>query len=341
MIDLAPSLNPVRPDAPEEIPIIDVGPAFRGEPDALERAGRELRYALENVGFYFIVNHGVPRALVERTFRAAERFHALPLEQKLALHFNQHSIGYLPIGGSTIRQSKLNAANKPNQYEGFFIKRDLPADHPDVLAGKPFRGLNQWPADLPGFCEDALAYCGAMEELTRHLLPLFATALELPRDWFREAFADPMFTMLMLHYPPQDVVAENEFGLAPHTDTSFMTLLAQNDTPGLSVRLPNGSWIDAPVIEGSFLVNGGDIMRRWVNERFLATPHRVINRSGRERYSIPFFIDCNYDWVMQTPPTCQSADNPPRYEPFRYVDYMTWSRNLNYADADAKGASKG
>ena len=92
--------------------------------------------------------------------------------------------------------------------------------------------------------------------------------------------------------PPHDAPAENEFGIAPHTDTSFMTLLAQNRIPGLSIRLPTGRWVDAPAIDGAFLVNGGDLLRRWTNDRFLATPHRVLNRSGQERYAIPFFFDC-------------------------------------------------
>ena len=332
----APNLNPIRPDALEEIPIIDIGPFLAGQPGALQEAGAAIRHAMEDIGFYFIINHGIEQALVDRTFEAAKRFHDLPLDEKMALHFDENSIGYMPLAGSTMRSSSLNANNKPNLYEGLFIKRDLPPDHPDVIAKRPFRGVNHWPSNLPGFREDALAYASAMEGLARRLLPLYAVALDLPHDWFDRAFSDPVFTLLLLHYPRQDVVEDNEFGFAPHTDTSFMTLLAQNELPGLSIRLPNGRWVDAPAVEGSFLVNGGDIMRRWVNERFLATPHQVINKSGRERYAIPYFIDCNYDWLMTCPDTCNSGDNPPRYEPFRYGDFMTWSRNLNYAKALAE-----
>jgi isopenicillin N synthase-like dioxygenase len=135
----------------------------------------------------------------------------------------------------------------------------------------------------------------------------------------------------MSHYPQQTVVADNEFGLAPHSDTSFMTMLAQNDIPGLSIRLPNGRWIDAPSMPGSILVNGGDLLRRWTNDRFLATPHRVINRSGQERYAIPFFMDCDYDYRMECLPSCCSEANPPKYPPITYPEYMTWFRDQNYA----------
>ena len=135
----------------------------------------------------------------------------------------------------------------------------------------------------------------------------------------------------MTHYPPQDPVADNEFGLAPHTDTSFMTLLAPNEVAGLSIRLPSGRWIDAPAIPGAFLVNGGDMLRRWTNDRFLATPHRVLNRSGAERFAIPFFFDCWAEHLMECLPTCASPENPSKYEPLTYVEYMTWFRKMNYA----------
>ena len=150
--------------------------------------------------------------------------------------------------------------------------------------------------NLPGFRDAVLAYQNAMEALGKSLLPLYAAALDLPPDWFDEAFAEPMFTLRLAHYPRQDVVEENVFGLAPHSDTSFMTLLAQNDTPGLSIRLPNGRWLDAPSLPSSILVNGGDLMRRWTNDRFLATPHRVINRSGQERYAMP----SHSSWIAAT-----------------------------------------
>ena len=341
MNDLAPSLNPIREDAVEEIPAIDLGPYLAGEPGSLERAGAALRHAFENVGFYFITNHGVPQTLIDATFDAARQFHAQELEAKLALKINQHNIGYLPMRGSVTRHSRINEGNKPNLNEAFFVKRDIAADHPDVLANLPFRGANQWPADLPGFRETVIAYQTAMEKLALSLLPLYAIALDLPPDHFTAAFTDPMYTLRMSHYPRVDVPEDNEFGLAPHSDTSFMTLLAQNRVPGLSIRLPNGKWIDAPPLEGSFLVNGGDMLRRWTNERFLATPHRVINRSGQERYAIPFFFDCNYRWVMECLPTCREPGLPPRYEPITYPDYMVWYRNLNYgAQAENRAKSR-
>ena len=335
---LAPSLPPIRANATEEIPVIDIGPMRRGEPGAAQQLGAQIRHVFENVGFYFVTGHGVPQSLIDDAFAAAKRFHDQPLDKKLEIRLNQFNIGYLPMRGGTTRHSALNANNKPNVNEAFFCARDLARDHPDVIAGKPYRTVNKWPRDLPGFRETCVAYTAALEKLALSLVPLYAIALDLPETYFDEAFARPMFKLRMSHYPPSDSSAENEFGLAPHTDTSFMTLLAPNKVAGLSIRAPSGRWIDAPVIEGAFLVNGGDMLRRWSNDRFLATPHRVINKSGAERYAIPFFFDCWAEHVMQCLPTCTGPGNPPKYEPTTYVEYMTWFRNMNYAGAAAKDA---
>jgi len=336
----APTLPPIREGAVDEIPVIDLGPYLAGEPGAREVAASALRHAFENIGFYFITNHGVPRTLINDAFDAARSFHALPLENKLQIKLNEYNIGYLPMRGGTTRHSQLNENNKPNVNEAFFMARELAADHPDVLAEKPFRTANKWPDDLPSFRETCLAYVDALEALALKLVPLYAIALDLPADHFDEAFAAPMYKLRMSHYPPQEIDRQNEFGLAPHTDTSFMTLLAPNDVPGLSVRGPSGTWIDVPVNDDAFLVNGGDMLRRWSNDRFLATPHRVVNRTGKERYAIPFFFDCGADVEMSCLPSCTGPENPPKYEPITYVEYMSWFRKMNYGSGRNDSAQR-
>lgn len=325
--------------AVDEIPVLDLGPLRAGEPGALERLGAELRRAFTEVGFYFVRNHGVPEELIDEVFEAARQFHAQPLEAKLAMRFNEHNMGYMPMRGSTTRMNALGTIYKPNANEAVFLKRELPEDHPDVVNGVRFRARNRWPENLPGFRETALRYMDAMEALGKSLLPIYATALGLPPDWFDEAFREPMYTLRLTHYPQQDpATAEEEWSLAPHVDTSFMTILAQNKVPGLSVCLPDGTWLDAPAPEGTFLINGGMLLRRWTNDRFLATPHRVSNRSGRERYAIPFFMDCSFNHVMEAIPTCVDADNPPRYPPTTYSEFMTTYQRINYGEALAEAA---
>jgi isopenicillin N synthase-like dioxygenase len=313
------------------IPVLDLAPLRAGTPGALEALGRELRHAFTEVGFYFVRNHGIAQSLLDATFAAAERFHAQPLDAKLAMRINEHNIGYMPLRGATTRVNAVGEVALPNANEAVFFKRDLPADHPDVVAGLRFRGVNQWPAGLPGFREQVLAACDAFEGLALSLLPVYARALDLAPGFFAPFFTQPMYTLRMSHYPQQEPTApENEYGIAPHLDTSFMTILAQNRIPGLSLRLTSGEWVDAPAPEGALLVNGGMMLRRWTDNRFLATPHRVINRSGRERYAIPFFFDADYRAVM-APVTADGG--PARMPPITYPDFMTGYQRANFHHA--------
>jgi isopenicillin N synthase-like dioxygenase len=300
---------------------------------ALEELAGQLCHALETIGFYFIKGHGVPQPLCNSAFGEAERFHAQPLDWKMSIKRNRDNVGYLPMTRAAAPDAKI----KPNLNEAFFVKRDLPADHPDVLAHKRFRGTNLWPADLPGFRETIVAYCNALEALAKKLVPIYAVALDLPADYFDKAFIEPQYTLRMSHYPFVDTIAPDEFGIAPHTDTSFMTLLAQNKVPGLSLRTREGRWIDAPALDGHFLVNGGDMLRRWTNDCFLATPHRAVNRSGQERYAIPFFVDCNVDWPIECPTTCVDAERPAKYPLFTYAEYMAAYQDANLRLDSADG----
>jgi len=314
----------------ETIPIIDLGPCFAGEPGALDRAAAELRHALSEIGFYFIVNHGIPRPLIHEAFRQAARFHGQPLDEKMKIRIDRHNVGYLPMKGDTLRTSVVQTVTRPNLNEAFFLARDLPADHPDVIADKRFRSANQWPANLPGFRDHVMAYCDALEGLVKKLMRLYAVALELPPVWFDAAFDDFQYKLRMTHYPPQPPSAADDFGIAPHTDTSFLTVLAPNEVPGLAIRAQDGHWIDAPAIPDAFVVNGGQLLLRWTNDRFLATPHRAINRSGGERYALAFFCDARIDWPIAAVPTCVGPDRPPKYPTTYYTDYMVAYQKRTY-----------
>jgi isopenicillin N synthase-like dioxygenase len=314
----------------ETIPVIDLGPCFAGAPGALDRAAAELRHALSEIGFYFVVNHGIPRGLVQEAFRQAARFHGQPIDEKMKIRIDKHNVGYLPMKGDTLRTSVVQTITKPNLNEALFVARDLAPDHPDVVADRRFRSANQWPKDLPGFRDHVMAYCDALERLVQRLVRLYARALELPAEYFDAAFTDFQYKLRMTHYPPHAAVADDEFGIAPHTDTSFLTLLAPNEVPGLSIRTQAGNWIDAPAIPDAFVVNGGQLLLRWTNDRFLATPHRAINRTGGERYALAFFCDAHIDWPIAAVPTCVGPDRPPRYPTTYYTDYMVAYQKRTY-----------
>jgi isopenicillin N synthase-like dioxygenase len=315
----------------DDIPVLDLSDFLAAKPGALEATAARLRHACENVGFFFVTGHGVARVLVDEVFEASRRFHDLPLAEKEALAANEHNIGYMGYAKSVSRASRVyDGERKSNLVAAMFLKRELPPDHPDIVNNKRFRGPNQWPKDLPGFREVCIAYMDKLEQLGKSMLPLYALALDLPADYFVEAFSEPQYTLRLSHYPPSEP-EENQFGLAPHTDSSFLTMLAQNKVEGLQVRRTDGTWIDAPVLPDSFLVNSGDILRRWTNHRFLSTPHRAIaSEPGKHRYAIPFFFDPHADFVMECLPTCQGPDNLPRYEPTTYTEYMLWFARQNY-----------
>jgi isopenicillin N synthase-like dioxygenase len=310
-----------------EIPVIDMGDAFAGHPGALERAAFELRHACENVGFHYISNHGVDERLIEATFAMAAAFHGQPLEAKMQILVNEHMQGYMPLRASTTRSSSLAGASKPNENEAFFMQREIPRSHPKF--GQPQRSANVWPPGLPGFRETVLAYYRAMDELVARLLPVYAVALDLPPDHFAGAFTESMSTLRLTHYPPLDY-EERSFGVAPHTDSSFITLLAQNKVAGLQLLRSDGAWIDAPAIAGTYVVNTGEMLHRWSNGRFLSTPHRASNASGTERYAIPYFCHPDPDFRMQCLPSCTSAANPPRFPAQTPVEYMEWHKSRNY-----------
>jgi len=318
-------------EAAAVIPVIDYGPYFAGEPGALQCIAQDVRHACANVGFFYALNHGVPQDIIDRGFAASRRFHALPLEEKLSLRLNQNNIGYMPMNASVQAASTVHKATKPNQNESFFVSYDRPVDHPDVIAGIPLRGRNQWPDSLPGLREDMNAYFQALHAMCERMLPAFAVALEMPEDFFSSYFANECHANLrFLHYPPQEDTSENTFGTAPHTDNSFMTALARTDVPGLAIRLPTGEWFPPPVIPGTFLINLGNIMRRWSNNRFLSTPHGVINESGTDRYSIAYFHSPNPDVTIECLPSCVSRDSPPQYPPVVYRDLVLEFYRKNY-----------
>jgi isopenicillin N synthase-like dioxygenase len=312
------------------IPAIDVAPAFR-DAAGLEAVAARVRDASERVGFFYVAGHGVPVGLIDAAFAASREFHALPLEDKLALKLNQNNIGYLPVNESIQRASTVHKATRPNFNESFFISHDRGAEHPDVTAGTPLRGANQWPAGHPGMRASMVRYFEAMEAFGERMLPVLARSLDMPADFFAPFFADEAHVNLrFLHYPPQETDDPEQFGQGPHTDNSFITFLAREDTPGLAVRLPSGEWLAPPLIDGTFLVNLGNVMKRWSNDRFLSTAHGVVNDSGRDRYSIAFFYSPNICARIECLPSCVGPGHPARYEPAVYGDLVRAFYSANY-----------
>src|SRR5437867_7809073 len=175
--------------AAAQIPVIDLAPVFAGAPGALRRTAAEVADACEKVGFFYAAGHGVREALIDRAFAAARRFHALPLAEKLKLRVNDNNIGYLPVAASVQGASTVHKATRPNQNESFFISHDRGPDHPDVVAGTPLRGRNQWPDGHAAMRATMVTYMKTLDGVGARVLPVLARALTLPADWFAPFFA--------------------------------------------------------------------------------------------------------------------------------------------------------
>ncbi len=325
---------------PDAFPVLDMADYVRGVPGAREQLAAELQHACEHVGFMVAINHGMDTALVETMFAWAARFHALPMATKKNLAMGENFVGYLASGAYAVKTSSLHDSRKGDLNEAFFMDRDRSPDDPEVRAGKPFREVNKWPDDLPGFRAFAMAYYARMEAFAQSLLPLFATALALPPDWFDKAFIGAQATLRLSHYPPEQA-APDQFGISPHCDSNFLTVLPQSRVEGLYIRPAGKPWMKAPYLPGSFVINAGDTCHRWTNHRFRSTEHLAINPTpDQHRYAIPFFYAPHTDWPITCIPTCTSPDNPPRYPAYTYEQHRLWFMRNNYqrqADAPLVG----
>ncbi|RKP58720.1 isopenicillin N synthase family dioxygenase [Pararobbsia silviterrae] len=305
------------------IPIIDFSGLRSGEPRAhdpaaLARVGREIHEACTQIGFFYLANHGVPQQTIDRAEHAARTFFAFPADTKSRVAVNARHRGFHAIGGATMYQAK-----RPDFKEFFGIGLELPEDDPDVRAGQALRGPNNWPDFMPELQPALYDYYEAIGACGADLLRAIACGLGLAPDFFAPRYTKRMQRTQMVYYPPQPPMSDaDQFGVAPHTDYGCITLLWQDTVGGLQVReIANDTWIDAPSMPGTFVVNVGDLLARWSNDRYRSTLHRVINRSGRERYSIATFYDPTYDASVD-PRELGVAADAARYAPIAAGDYI-------------------
>jgi isopenicillin N synthase-like dioxygenase len=198
------------------------------------------------------------------------------------------------------------------------------------VRGEPFRGVNLWP-DVPGWRDTLLAYFDAVWRVGRRLHEGIARDLRLVPGYFEDKLDAPMATLRLLHYPPQpETAARGQIGAGEHTDYGDITLLLTDEVGGLEVKRRDGVWIAAPYVEGAFICNIGDCLMRWTNDEYVSTPHRVVNRGGRERYSIAFFLDPNPDAIVECLPTCVSPERPAKYPPISGAAYLRGRLDATY-----------
>jgi len=292
-----------------EIPVIDLGSLVEGKnPSAVIDA---LGNACRDIGFIYVKNHGVPRELVAGLAEQAALFFRRPMAEKMRIVVDPRMRGYLPLN---YRSYEGEAREGTSHQEGFWIGHERPLN-----SESPLDGPNQWPADPSGLKPAMLAYFAAVEKLSHVLMRGFALALDLKPDFFEPIYREPMSRLKLNHYPPQDnPEKENDIGVVPHSDSGGFTILWQDHNGGLEIQGKSGEWVGAPPIPGTFVINLGNIMQIWTNGYFSSTPHRVINRGGKDRYSIPLFCNPNRNAVIE--PLIGKRDA--EFEPFNFGEYQ-------------------
>jgi len=302
------------------LPVIDVSGLASSKLSARAAAAAELGQACREIGFFYAVNHGIPEAIRNAIFAASQAFFALPIavKQECSIKRSPHNRGYVALEGERLNEGSARSDFK----EAFNVGLELAADNPEVKAGKPFRGVNLWPA-LPGWRETVLAYYDACWALGRRIHHGFALDLGIAEDFFEDKLDAPMATLRMLHYPPQPQSQDRapDSGAGTHSDYGNLTILATDGVAGLQVRARGGDWIDAPHIPGAFVCNIGDCLMRWTNDIYVSTPHRVAI-PVRDRYSVAFFLDPNPDARVEVLQSCIGPGAAPKYQPTSGADYL-------------------
>jgi isopenicillin N synthase-like dioxygenase len=299
----------------EEMPVLDMSEWLGGGP--IEPLVAQFKAACTNTGFFYVKNHGVPQAVIDAVFDATRRYMSLPMDERLRDQIDERfRRGFMPMGVTQ------HPGHKPDRKESYELGLDLPLTDPDVQAGRPLHGPNRWPADKPWLEAAAMAYFNHTLALGKQLLRVFAVALGQPEDFFLQYTKKPMVQARLFHYPTQETFTNLELGAAAHTDYGMLTLLVQDPIGGLELCTRDGEWVAAPYVEGTLVVNLGDLVKVWTNDTYVSNPHRVANRTGRERYSIPTFFNLDYDTPVRCLPQFLKDGEAPRHAPILSGDYL-------------------
>lgn len=319
------------PKVPDSIPLIDLAPSFAGGTAGEAAVAYEIHKAARETGFFYVRNHGIAPAIVDGAFAAMRQFFELPQETKLAVSRDKWPV---PRGYEPLYYQQLDEGTPRDIKESFYVARELPATHPDVIARLPNHGANQWPPNLPGFKERVEAYYHPMLDLGRHLMRMLALSMSLERGYFDEAFREPSATLRLLRYPPHPGDAPpNQLGSGAHTDFGAITLLAQDDCGGLEVENAAGEWLRADPIPNTFVVNLGDMVKRWTNDLYHSNMHRVMNNvsKDRDRYSMALFFNPRYRQKIVTVPTCLGPGEQPKYPVCTAGEHVAERSRKSYA----------
>ena len=295
------------------IPIIDISPFFDKDSVSKQEVPRKVGYACEKIGFMIIVGHGVSEALVSRTFVVAQDFFALSHKEKMKVHRRGKGLGYLPLETESLSSSTFGRPTPGDLKESF----NIGANH----------AQNQWPERPIHMRSILMEYYHAMMELGTNIMYIFAVALGLSESFFDKMINKPKAVLRATNYPPLEKAPEPEqFRASPHTDYGTLTIISTKSETGFQVYTRTGEWIDVEPPPNSFIVNIGDLMMHWTNDKWISTLHRVINppinKAGKQQQSLVFFHNPNPDALIKCLDCCCGPKNPPKYLPKLAAEYL-------------------
>lgn len=290
-----------------EISVIDIA-ALVGRTGGMGRVADEIGRACRELGFFYVVGHGVDETLQQRLEELSRRFFAQEAAQKMAIAMERGGPawrGYFPVGGEL-------TSGRPDLKEGIYFGAELGPDHPLVKTRMPLHGPNLFPSDVPGFRLTVLDYMQAMTGLGHRLMAGIALSLGLDESYFEDRYtAEPLTLFRIFHYPPSE--NRESWGVGEHTDYGMLTMLKQDEAGGLEIK-SRGLWIEAPPVAGSFVCNIGDMLDRMTGGLYRSTPHRARNRGARGRLSFPFFFDPNWEAEVQPIVSDVAEDGDERWD---------------------------
>lgn len=314
----------------DNVPVVDVAPLQSADQATACKTADELCAAATDVGFFYIANHGIPEREIEEVFSLSQRFFHASSEKKREVAVSANHRGWLEIGAA-----RMYGSAQPDLKESFIWGLEVDENDEDYRAGGRLLAPNRWPAFLPELRDVLGRHFCAAQACGERLLRAFADGLDIPSDYFVRSFDKPVSRGSLIWYPPlQATQGVTSLGSDAHTDYGMLTLLCQDDVGGLQVRQSDDKWRDVPPINGTLVVNIGDLLARWSNGRFESTPHRVVRSDDRERYSIAMFVDPNWDAILE-PATV--AGEHARYSSVICADYIAarFNEAFAYRQADS------
>ena len=315
----------------KEIPIIDISPLVgpHDNPKSVRKTAKAIRNACKNIGFFYVKNHQIPQNHLDAVILVMQEFFNLPEEEKMKIHIGNSDVfrGYTPLG-----KELTNA--KYDWHECVDFGLDLEPNHPEVIAGNQLLGPNQWPENQPNFRKALERHWDLMILLGRRITEGLAMSLGFDKKKFARFMNKSHSFMRISNYPPYGKDQEENVGdgIGAHIDYGFLTILLQDNIGGLEVKNADNEWVSAPMIPGTFLINIGHMIQRWTNDYYKATVHRVIPPKHETRCSLPFFFEPNFDAIVVPLDTFCSKNNPPRYKPFHFGNYLESKFTTSYSD---------